>query len=338
VKNKLATRIIAIFLCVVTLAGLVAGITAGAGSDDEITTFLKTTKRVTQEQVDAAVANNQKKDFKMSSMVEAMGMPRMVMFNFGGAQPMYFTEATEIVEFLNTYTKHALFHMNAIIQLMWMDTEDSILYTVIATEYDEPTISGLMSHVPMDLKKGSWDIPRTKYELSDFSEYNEATLKTLKKAVLSSVQYPLLECNYTKTYLKVNDFSATWTTKVLQNKYGLMYILLKNGEPYQLYQDVADKKLPTYQKSDKLKSGLNEKQFLKIYPDAVKIQLFNHHENNLDYYIVSYAIMETNSKGKTEKVIYNIVDNDLYVYDENGNLMNPESGLVIEKDSFKGNK
>ena len=188
-----------------------------------------------------------------------------------------------------------------------------------------------------DIVKGAKYIPNTNHVLNDFKEYTKETLKNFENAFLSSIQYPLLECEFTKKNVASEDYSATWTTKVVQNKTGLIFILLKNGNPYQMYQDYDSKKVKTYDKSKNLWTGLNERQFLNEYPEALKIQLFNYTENDAEYFIISYVVKEKDENGKVNEVVYNIVAGDLYVYDDKGNLVENDKDLIIVKPNGSSN-
>ena len=200
----------------------------------------------------------------------------------------------------------------------------------MATEYNTPTVVGVVMQTMKDVKKNAKYIPDTACTLKDFEAYDDKTLEALGDTFTQSIQYPLLDCNYTKKNVANSELNITWVTKVVENKQGLMFIVLKDGKPYQLYQDYDKKKVPTYDKAEKLWTGLNERQFLNEYPEAMRIQLCNMVQDGTEHFIISYVVNEKDKNGKVTETIYNIVSGDLYVYDEKGNLITNNSGLIIE--------
>lgn len=334
-KKKTTTRIIAIVLCAVTILGVVAGvigINANPTSEMEATIMemLGPKKRITNEQITNAVAQHKNKDFSLETLIKHLGNPGGIMLDYNGLSPSNYANDEDIASILKDYAKDSRYNKNSIIQLMWLDTDDNLVFTCIATDYNTPTIVGLVKQSLKTIAAGRKYIPKTTHTLKEFKSYTSETLKNFEDTFVSSIQYPLLECYYTKQNLNSTDFGSTWTTKVVQNKTGLIYILLKNDKPYQIYQDYDSNKIKTYDKSTKLWTGLNERQFLNVYPDALKIQLFNHVEDGTEHFIVSYVVKEKGSNGKVKEVIYNIVDDDLYVYDDKGNLVQNNGGLIIE--------
>lgn len=332
-KTKTTTRIIAFILVAVTVVGLIAGGIAGSAGTDATATVLDVLSpkpRVTQAQVEKAVANNVNKDYTLASMIDAMGYPGAIMIDYDGVNVFNYAEDKDIKQLLETYKEDERLKADSLIQLMWLDESENLIFSFIALEYNTPTVVGVIMQTLKDVTKGAKHIPTTTATLKDFDKYDEETLKTIGDSYTSSIQYPLLDCNYTKKNLSNSNLNAVWTTKVVQNKQGLMYILLQDGKPYQLYQEYDSKKVPTYDKAEKLWTGLNERQFLNEYPEAMRIQLFNYVENETDYFIISYVVNEKNSKGEVNEVVYNIVGGDLYVYDEKGELVTNNSGLIIE--------
>ena len=332
-KKKTSTRIIALLLCVITIVSVVAGAIATSstrGTQASILDVFKSKTRVTQAQVEKAVDNNVNKDYTLKSMIDSMGYPGAVMINYDGVNVFNYAEEDDVKYLLENYKEDARFSADSILQLMWMDESDNLVFTFLATEYNTPTVVGVVVQTLKDIVAKKDYIPDTTSTLKDFDKYDEETLKTLGEAFTSSIQYPLLDCNYTKKHISSSNLNAVWTTKLVENEQGLMYIVLQDGKPYQLYQDYDSKKLPTYDKSENLWTGLNERQFLNEYPDAVRIQLFNHVENETDYFIISYAVNEKDKNGDVKEAVYNIVGGDLYVYDDKGELATNNNGLIIE--------
>lgn len=334
-KDK-AIKAVALVMCIVTIVGLVAGV---IGSNIAPTTSLESLMGnrgiVQEEQLTTILENHKNKDYSLKTMLSILGNPGTLVFDYDGEHPTTYTNPKDIENMMTTYMNHPLYSQKSVVQLMWQDESDNLLFTTIATEYNNPTVVGLTSQTMKAYQKGSKFIPKTEFTINDFKELTTETIEKLGDGYIVSTQYPLLECNYTKNNLSSSDLSSTMTTKVVQNGNGLITIVLKDGEPYQLYQEYDSEKLPVYDttEKDKLFTGLNEAQFLKVYPDAVKAQLFNHEENNTEYYIVSYVVKEKDKDGKVEEMVYAIVDDMLYIYDENGNLTDPQSGLIIETGS-----
>ena len=340
-KKKNSTRLIALLLCVVTVFGVIAGAIVGSysnsgtvlgGNQASILEVLKPKTRIKDYQVEAVVEKNKAKDFKLETVLSILGNPGAIMTTMNGVAQNYAEEA-DIKNILNNYTKLEGYSKDSIIQLMWLTDTEDLVFTYIATEANTPTITGMSLQSTKETTKGAKYIPTTKCELTDFNEYTKETLKNFEDAFVSAIQYPLLDCEFTKKNTNSTDISATWTTKVAQNDTGLIFILLKNGNPYQIYQDYDSKKIKTYDKSEKLWTGLNERQFLNEYPEAKRIQLFNYEENDTKYLIISYVVNEKDKNGKVTEAVYNIVGGELYVYDENGKLVENDNGLIIEKPS-----
>lgn len=341
-KKKKTTRIIALCLCVVTVFGIIAGAIAGSsGSQDGISAsvldVLSPKPRVTQAQVEKAVANNVDKDYTLSSMVEAMGYPGAVMIDYDGTTALNYAEDEDIKYVLEHYKEDARFNKDSILQLMWLDEQENLIFTFMATEYNTPTVVGVVMQTLKDVNKNAKYIPDTNCTLNDFDAYDAKTLETLGETFTQSIQYPLLDCNYTKKYISNSNLNVVWTTKVVENKQGLMFIVLQDGKPYQLYQDYDAKKVPTYDKAKKLWTGLNERQFLNEYPEAMRIQLSNMEQDGTEHFIISYVVKERDENGKVTENIYNIVSGDLYVYDEKGELVTNNSGLIIEGNNGSSN-
>ena len=342
-KKKNTTRIIAIVLCVVTVFGIIAGAIAGSSNsstDANTATLLDVLgpkKRITDEQLSNVVTKNKGKDYSLKTVLDILGNPGAIMAAFDGTTAYNYAIDADIKQILENYQNVENYSKDSVIQLMWLTENEDLVFTYIAADYNTPTVIGMSKQSLKTVEKGAKYIPTTEHALTDFNEYTKETLKNFENAFMSTIQYPLLECYFTKKNISSSDYSAEWTTKVVQNKTGLIYMLLKNGEPYQMYQDYDSNKIKTYDKSTKLWTGLNERQFLNIYPEAMRIQLFNYEENDTMHFIISYAVKEKDSNGKVTETVYNIVDNDLYVYDDKGNLVENEGGLVIEKPNSSSN-
>ena len=198
---------IALLLCVVTVFGIIAGAIAGSsgggssnvigGNQASILDVLKPKTRIKDYQLEAVVEKNKAKDFKLETVLSILGNPGAIMTTMNGVSQNYATDV-DIKTILNNFTKLEGYSKDSIIQLMWLTDNEDLVFTYIATEANTPTITGMSLQSTKETVKGAKYIPTTTCELTDFNEYTTETLKNFESAFVSAVQYPLLECAFTK--------------------------------------------------------------------------------------------------------------------------------------------